>query len=154
MANSNALPPAEREPGEIVDSLVGKQVKYVKDDGSRRTVLVIHQVEENSLFHQVWWWFPYLCLWFGENILDVIMNWAKFVELLNVCSRTSLEPGVGWVLQNGDHMFPSFFVSPHTLLVRFMSAFLKITWAFLHTTTTLNSRVEYSQNVLKLLRNH
>lgn len=29
MASSNALPPAEREPGEILDSLVGKQVEYV-----------------------------------------------------------------------------------------------------------------------------
>uniref|UniRef100_A0A8P0TVF1 Spindlin 1 n=2 Tax=Caniformia TaxID=379584 RepID=A0A8P0TVF1_CANLF len=38
-------PPAEREPGEVVDSLVGKQVEYAKEDGSKRTGMVIHQVE-------------------------------------------------------------------------------------------------------------
>lgn len=58
------------------------------------------------------------------------MNWAKCVELLNVCSRTSLEPGAGWVLHNGDHMLPSSSVRPHALLVRLMSAFLNTTWAF------------------------
>uniref|UniRef100_A0A8C1WRG7 Spindlin a n=1 Tax=Cyprinus carpio TaxID=7962 RepID=A0A8C1WRG7_CYPCA len=34
-----------REPGEVVDSLVGKQVEYAKEDGSKRTGMVIHQVE-------------------------------------------------------------------------------------------------------------
>ncbi|KAM9541323.1 spindlin-Z-like isoform 3-T8 [Salvelinus alpinus] len=38
-------PPAEREPGEVVDSLVGKQVEYAKEDGSKRTGMVIHQVD-------------------------------------------------------------------------------------------------------------
>lgn len=28
-----------------MDSLVGKQVEYAKDDGSKRTGMVIHQVE-------------------------------------------------------------------------------------------------------------
>lgn len=37
--------PAEREPGEVVDSLVGKQVEYAKEDGGKRTGMVIHQVE-------------------------------------------------------------------------------------------------------------
>uniref|UniRef100_A0A5F5PYW0 Spindlin family member 3 n=1 Tax=Equus caballus TaxID=9796 RepID=A0A5F5PYW0_HORSE len=37
--------PSEREPGEVIDSLVGKQVEYAKDDGSKRTGMVIHQVE-------------------------------------------------------------------------------------------------------------
>lgn len=38
-------PPAEREPGEVVDSLVGKQVEYAKEDGGKRTGMVIHQVD-------------------------------------------------------------------------------------------------------------
>lgn len=42
---SDDSPPAEREPGEVVDSLVGKQVEYAKEDGSKRTGMVIHQVE-------------------------------------------------------------------------------------------------------------
>ena len=37
--------PAEREPGEVVDSLVGKQVEYAKEDGGKRSGMVIHQVE-------------------------------------------------------------------------------------------------------------
>lgn len=37
--------PTEREPGEVVDSLVGKQVEYAKEDGGKRTGMVIHQVE-------------------------------------------------------------------------------------------------------------
>uniref|UniRef100_A0A673VSF0 Spindlin 1 n=1 Tax=Suricata suricatta TaxID=37032 RepID=A0A673VSF0_SURSU len=45
MSDSNNSPPAEREPGEVVDSLVGKQVEYAKDDGSKRTGMAIHQVE-------------------------------------------------------------------------------------------------------------
>lgn len=45
MPESNDSPPAEREPGEVVDSLVGKQVEYAKEDGSKRTGMVIHQVE-------------------------------------------------------------------------------------------------------------
>lgn len=36
---------AEREPGEVVDSLVGKQVEYAKEDGGKRSGMVIHQVE-------------------------------------------------------------------------------------------------------------
>ncbi|XP_052519558.1 spindlin-4 [Budorcas taxicolor] len=38
------FPAAEREPGEVVDSLVGKQVEHAKDDGSTRTGIFIHQV--------------------------------------------------------------------------------------------------------------
>ncbi|KAF6390874.1 spindlin-4 [Rhinolophus sinicus] len=38
------FPTAEREPGEVVDSLVGKQVEHAKDDGSKRTGIFIHQV--------------------------------------------------------------------------------------------------------------
>ncbi|KAL0978939.1 hypothetical protein UPYG_G00178160 [Umbra pygmaea] len=45
MPDSNDSPPAEREPGEVVDSLVGKQVEYAKEDGGKRTGMVIHQVE-------------------------------------------------------------------------------------------------------------
>ncbi|XP_057383612.1 spindlin-1-like [Balaenoptera acutorostrata] len=37
--------PAERKPGEVWDSLVGKQVEYAKEDGYKRTGMVIHQVE-------------------------------------------------------------------------------------------------------------
>ncbi|XP_072537072.1 spindlin-1-like isoform X2 [Salminus brasiliensis] len=33
------------EPGEAVESLVGKQVEYIKEDGTQRTGTVIHQVE-------------------------------------------------------------------------------------------------------------
>ncbi|KAI3361905.1 hypothetical protein L3Q82_001984 [Scortum barcoo] len=45
MPDSNDSVPAEREPGEVVDSLVGKQVEYAKEDGGKRTGMVIHQVE-------------------------------------------------------------------------------------------------------------
>lgn len=45
MPDNNEGAPAEREPGEVVDSLVGKQVEYAKDDGGKRTGMVIHQVE-------------------------------------------------------------------------------------------------------------
>ncbi|KAK2119175.1 Spindlin-1 [Saguinus oedipus] len=45
LVRANDSPPAEREPGEVVDSLVGKQVEYAKEDGSKRTGMVIHQVE-------------------------------------------------------------------------------------------------------------
>ncbi|XP_061732873.1 spindlin-Z-like isoform X2 [Nerophis ophidion] len=45
MPDSNDTVPAEREPGEVVDSLVGKQVEYAKEDGGKRTGMVIHQVE-------------------------------------------------------------------------------------------------------------
>ena len=45
LLNTDDSPPAEREPGEVVDSLVGKQVEYAKEDGSKRTGMVIHQVE-------------------------------------------------------------------------------------------------------------
>ncbi|XP_042522862.1 spindlin-4 isoform X2 [Dipodomys spectabilis] len=38
------FPTAEQEPGEVVDSLVGKQVEHAKDDGSKRTGIFIHQV--------------------------------------------------------------------------------------------------------------
>ncbi|XP_015443903.1 spindlin-3 [Pteropus alecto] len=45
LPDSNDSPPAEREPGEIVDILIRKQVEYAKDNGSKRTGMVIHQVE-------------------------------------------------------------------------------------------------------------
>ncbi|XP_066867372.1 spindlin-1-like [Kogia breviceps] len=45
MPDSNDSPPAEREPGEVVDSLVGKQVEYAKEDDAKRTGTVIHQAE-------------------------------------------------------------------------------------------------------------
>uniref|UniRef100_A0A8C3YCV3 Spindlin family member 3 n=1 Tax=Catagonus wagneri TaxID=51154 RepID=A0A8C3YCV3_9CETA len=45
LPDSNDSPLAEREPGEVIDSLVGKQVEYAKEDGSKRTGMVIHQVE-------------------------------------------------------------------------------------------------------------
>ncbi|XP_059921560.1 spindlin b isoform X4 [Gadus macrocephalus] len=45
MPDSNDTVPAEREPGEVVDSLVGKQVEYAKEDGGKRSGMVIHQVE-------------------------------------------------------------------------------------------------------------
>ncbi|XP_064794006.1 spindlin-Z-like [Oncorhynchus masou masou] len=45
MPDSNDTTPSEREPGEVVDSLVGKQVEYAKEDGGKRTGMVIHQVD-------------------------------------------------------------------------------------------------------------
>ncbi|GAA6230504.1 spindlin-1-like isoform X1 [Lates japonicus] len=45
MPDSNDSVTAEREPGEVVDSLVGKQVEYAKEDGGKRSGMVIHQVE-------------------------------------------------------------------------------------------------------------
>jgi hypothetical protein len=62
-----------------VDSLIGKQVEFAKEDSwkdwhghspSRRQTILLH--------HQVGWQFPYLCLQFGKNILDVIMNLPIF----------------------------------------------------------------------------
>ena len=41
-SNDSLLP--ERVPGEVIDSLVGKKVEYAKEDGSKRTGMVIHQV--------------------------------------------------------------------------------------------------------------
>lgn len=38
------LLPADRKPGEEPESLVGKQVEYVTDNGVKRTGLVIYQV--------------------------------------------------------------------------------------------------------------
>uniref|UniRef100_A0A8C5VYG9 Spindlin n=1 Tax=Microcebus murinus TaxID=30608 RepID=A0A8C5VYG9_MICMU len=43
--DSNDSPPAEREPGEVVDNLVGRKVEYAKEDGSKTTGMVIHQVK-------------------------------------------------------------------------------------------------------------
>ena len=41
----------EPEPGEVVDSLVGKQVEYAKEDGGKRSGMVIHHVEaKNSVY--------------------------------------------------------------------------------------------------------
>ncbi|XP_076859644.1 spindlin b [Brachyhypopomus gauderio] len=37
--------PEAREPGEVVESLVGNQVEYVKEDGTLRKGTVIHQVQ-------------------------------------------------------------------------------------------------------------
>ena len=45
LPDSNDSPLTERVPGEVIDSLVGKQVEYAKEDGSKRTGMVIHQVE-------------------------------------------------------------------------------------------------------------
>uniref|UniRef100_A0A452TJ20 Spindlin family member 3 n=1 Tax=Ursus maritimus TaxID=29073 RepID=A0A452TJ20_URSMA len=45
LPDSNVSSPSEREPGEVVDNLVGKQEEYAKDDGCKRTGMVIHQVE-------------------------------------------------------------------------------------------------------------
>ncbi|GCB62977.1 hypothetical protein scyTo_0000090 [Scyliorhinus torazame] len=40
--NKQVLP---TEPGEVIESLVGKQVEYVTEDSTKRTGLVIHQVQ-------------------------------------------------------------------------------------------------------------
>ena len=45
LPDSNDSPLTEREPGEVIDSLLGKQVEYAKEDGSKRIGMVIHQVE-------------------------------------------------------------------------------------------------------------
>ncbi|XP_002720094.1 spindlin-2 [Oryctolagus cuniculus] len=45
MPESSEPPPAEREPGGVVDGLIGKHVEYTKEDGSKRIGMVIHQVE-------------------------------------------------------------------------------------------------------------
>ncbi|CAL8384540.1 unnamed protein product [Gadus morhua 'NCC'] len=51
MPDSNDTVAVEREPGEVVDSLVGKQVEYAKEDGGKRSGMVIHQVEaKNSVY--------------------------------------------------------------------------------------------------------
>uniref|UniRef100_A0A8C3W0X1 Spindlin n=1 Tax=Catagonus wagneri TaxID=51154 RepID=A0A8C3W0X1_9CETA len=44
MPDSSDSPPAERQPV-LANNLVGKQVEYAKEDGSKRTGIVIHQVE-------------------------------------------------------------------------------------------------------------
>ncbi|XP_011712818.2 spindlin-2 isoform X2 [Macaca nemestrina] len=45
MPESNESPPTEREPGGVVDGLIGKHVEYTKEDGSKRIGMVTHQVE-------------------------------------------------------------------------------------------------------------
>ncbi|KAM9180507.1 spindlin-2B-like [Dugong dugon] len=45
MPESSESLPAEREPGGVVDGLIGKHVEYTKEDGSKRIGMVIHQVE-------------------------------------------------------------------------------------------------------------
>ncbi|XP_063660116.1 spindlin-2 isoform X4 [Pan troglodytes] len=45
MPESGESPPTEREPGGVVDGLIGKHVEYTKEDGSKRIGMVIHQVE-------------------------------------------------------------------------------------------------------------
>ncbi|KAJ8410072.1 hypothetical protein AAFF_G00211130 [Aldrovandia affinis] len=45
MPDSNDSLTAEREPGEVVDSLVGKHLEYTKEDGTLRTGMIIHQTE-------------------------------------------------------------------------------------------------------------
>nr|XP_055125412.1 spindlin-2 isoform X4 [Symphalangus syndactylus] len=45
MPESSESPPTEREPGGVVDGLIGKHVEYTKEDGSKRIGMVIHQVE-------------------------------------------------------------------------------------------------------------
>ncbi|XP_033989045.1 spindlin-Z-like isoform X1 [Trematomus bernacchii] len=45
MPDSNYSAPSEREPGEVEESLVGKQVEYARENGGKRTGMVIHQVE-------------------------------------------------------------------------------------------------------------
>ncbi|ELV12961.1 spindlin-2 [Tupaia chinensis] len=44
MAESSESP-AEREPDGVIDGLIGKHVEYTKEDGSKRTGKVIHQVK-------------------------------------------------------------------------------------------------------------
>ncbi|XP_006876560.1 PREDICTED: spindlin-2-like isoform X2 [Chrysochloris asiatica] len=45
MPESNESPPTDREPEGVVDGLIGKHVEYTKEDGSKRTGKVIHQVK-------------------------------------------------------------------------------------------------------------
>uniref|UniRef100_A0A7N5P1G8 Spindlin family member 2B n=1 Tax=Ailuropoda melanoleuca TaxID=9646 RepID=A0A7N5P1G8_AILME len=45
MPESSESPPAEREPEGVIDGLIGKHVEYTKEDGSKRTRKVIHQVK-------------------------------------------------------------------------------------------------------------
>ncbi|KAL1783639.1 spindlin-2C [Sigmodon hispidus] len=45
MLESNTSPPADREPEGVVDGLKGKHVEYSKEDDSKRTGKVIHQVK-------------------------------------------------------------------------------------------------------------
>ncbi|XP_040091783.1 spindlin-2-like [Oryx dammah] len=42
---SKESPLAEREPGGVVDGLLGNHVEYTKEDGSKQIGMVIHQVE-------------------------------------------------------------------------------------------------------------
>ncbi|KAM9324771.1 LOW QUALITY PROTEIN: spindlin-W-like [Gastrophryne carolinensis] len=83
MPDCNDSSLAERESGEVVDSLVGKQVEYAKEDDSKRTGMVIYQVEAK----------PSVCLIkFDDNfhiyVDDLVktsnvtfLNFAKIVEL-------------------------------------------------------------------------
>ncbi|XP_008827478.1 spindlin-2 [Nannospalax galili] len=45
MPDSGESTTAEREPEGVVDGLIGKHVEYTKEDGSKRTGKVIHQVK-------------------------------------------------------------------------------------------------------------
>uniref|UniRef100_A0A673T076 Uncharacterized protein n=1 Tax=Suricata suricatta TaxID=37032 RepID=A0A673T076_SURSU len=45
MPESSESSPAEREPGGVVDGLIGKHVEYTEQNGSIRIGKIIHQVE-------------------------------------------------------------------------------------------------------------
>ncbi|KAB1275574.1 Spindlin-1 [Camelus dromedarius] len=45
MSDYTDSPPAEGEQGKTMESLIGKQVEYAKEDGSKRIGTIIHQVE-------------------------------------------------------------------------------------------------------------
>uniref|UniRef100_A0A8C6D3T2 Spindlin-2 n=1 Tax=Moschus moschiferus TaxID=68415 RepID=A0A8C6D3T2_MOSMO len=45
MPESSKSSPKEREPEGVIDGLIGKHVEYTKEDGSKRTGKVIHQVK-------------------------------------------------------------------------------------------------------------
>jgi hypothetical protein len=68
-----------------VDSLVGKQVEHAKEDSQKDWHG--HPTMSSSLMT-----FPYLCLQFGKNILDVIMNFANLPTVKGItCRHKDLE---------------------------------------------------------------
>lgn len=44
-------PAKVKEPGEVFDSLVGKQVEYRTENGAQRTGTIIHQVQAKPSIH-------------------------------------------------------------------------------------------------------
>ncbi|XP_032705137.1 spindlin-2-like [Lontra canadensis] len=62
MPETSESPPAEREPEGVIDVLIGKHMEYTKEDGSKRTDKVIHQVKAKPSVYFIKFDDDFLCL--------------------------------------------------------------------------------------------